>query len=128
MRNLLGHQEKGLYLQGEGAQRQPCISALCPAHWEEQGQLHEPAGKPALSQCYISHEEIFHVGDVRKWLFATPQLRGFIWTRVSNARGTDGGKREEGLRSWHWCVDVFSDKVIPVGRGEVCRTSVQRSS
>lgn len=64
------------------------------------------------------------MGDVRKWLFAILQLRDFIWTQVSNARGMDGGKREEELRSWHWSADVFSDKVVPVGRGEVCRRSV----
>lgn len=35
------------------------------------------------------------VGDRRKWPYTTPRFKDFIWTLVSNARGKDGGKREE---------------------------------
>ena len=35
---------------------------------------------------------------MRKWPYATPQFKDFIWTLVSNARGKDGGEREEESR------------------------------
>lgn len=61
------------------------------------------------------------VGGMRKWPYA---IKDVIWTLVLNARGKDGGKSEEESCGADTGVQrFFFDKVVPVGRGEVCRSA-----